>query len=180
MKYFGALLFSFLLSGCGIPAVSTNPTITQSLTITSIIPSNTPEAPKLSLLLPVGRTAIVGGNKFQVFIDSELYNPTPTYDDYGGYWIEVPYDPKINKKIVLRFTITNTNKGLYHEEGENIEKWLRPSKLIDSDNPVLVEKAKQLTSNFNTYEEKARIIHEFIIGYLKFQPYGRHYLSSAS
>ncbi len=176
----GALLFSFLLSGCGIPTVSKNPTSTQSPTINSIIPSITPEASKLSLLLPVGRTAIVGSNKYQVSVDSEQYNPTPTYDDYGGYWIEVPYDPKINNKIVLRFNISNMSKGLYREEGENIEKWLRPSKLIDSDNPVLVEKAKQLTSNFNTYEEKARIIHEFIISYLKFQPYGRHYLSSAS
>jgi len=179
-KYIVALLFSFLLSGCGIPTVSTNPTITQSPTINSIIPSNTPEAPKPSLILPVGRTAIVGGNNFQVLVDLEQYIPTPKYDDYGGYWIAVPYDPINNSKIVLRFNITKPNKELYREEGENIEKWLRPSELIDSDNPVLAEKAKQLTINHDTYAEKARSIHEFVIGYLKFQPYGRHYLSSAS
>jgi hypothetical protein len=180
IKNIGAVIFSFLLIGCGVPAVSTHPAIAQSPAIASIIPSNTPGAPKPTLLLPVGRTAIVGGNKFQVFVDSKQYTPTPTYDDYGGYWIEAPYDPKKNYKVALRFAITNTNKGLYREEGEHTEKWLTPSQLIDSDNPGLVEKANQLTGNFNTYEEKARSIHEFIIGYLTFQPYGRHYLSSAS
>jgi hypothetical protein len=113
-------------------------------------------------------------------IDSEPYDPRPTFDDYGGYWIEIPYDPQDNSKVVLRFTINSEQKGLYREESENIEKWLRSSTLIDSDNPVLVEKAKQLTVNGGTAVEKARRIHEFVIGYLTFKPYGKHYLSSAS
>jgi hypothetical protein len=128
----------------------------------------------------VGRTAVVGGNAFQVLIDSEPYDPLPAFDDYGGYWIEVPYNPQANSKVVLRFTINSEQKGLYREEGETTEKWLTPSTLVDSDNPVLVEEAKQLTANGGTASEKARSIHEFVIGYLTFKPYGRHFLSSAS
>jgi hypothetical protein len=128
----------------------------------------------------VGRTAVVGGNTFQVLIDSKPYDPQPTYDDYGGYWIKVPYNPKENSEVVLRFAINSGQKGLYREESGNIEKWLKPSALVDSDNPALIEKAKQLTMNGGTAEEKARKIYEFVIGYLTFQPYGRHYLTSAS
>jgi hypothetical protein len=153
----GAFFVSFLLVGCRTDAISTT-----------------------SLLIPVGRTAVVGSSIIQVLIDSKQYNTSPTFDDYGGYWIEVPYDPQNNLKVVLRFTINSNNKGLYHEESGNLEKWVIPSKLIDSDNPILVEKAKQLTVNNDTNMEKARSIHEFVIGLLKFQPYGKHYLSSAS
>ncbi len=184
-KMIGTVLVLLFMVGCGThavstPAVSTSATIPQSPTIQPIIPSNTPERTSRSLLLPVGRTAVVGGNTFKVLIDSEPYDPRPTFDDNGGYWIEVPYDPQDNSKVVLRFTINSKQKGLYHEESENIEKWLRPSALVDSDNPVLVEEAQRLTLNGGTAVEKARSIHEFVIGYLTFKPYGRHYLSSAS
>jgi hypothetical protein len=176
----GAVLFLFFMVGCGAPAVSTPTPIPLTPTIQPAVASSTPEGASRSLLIPVGRTAVVGGNTFQVLLDSEPYDPQPTYDDYGGYWIEVPYDPQDNSKVVLRFTINSEQKGLYHEESENIEKYLRPSTLVDSDNPALVEEAKQLTVNGGTAVEKARRIHEFVIGYLTFQPYSRHYLSSAS
>jgi hypothetical protein len=169
-KMIGAVLVLFLMVGCGAPAVSTPASISPSPT----------ERSSRSLLIPVGRTAVVGGNTFQVLIDSELYDPRPIFDIYGGYWIEVPYTPQDNSKVVLRFTINSEQKILYHEESENMEEWLRPSTLIDSDNPVLVEKVKQLTVNGGTAIERARRIHEFVIGYLTFKPYGRHYLSSAS
>jgi hypothetical protein len=175
-----AVLVSILLVGCGTHSVSTPATITLSPTIQAIIASSTPVRTSRSLLLPVGRTAVVGGNTFQVLIDSEQYDPRPTFDDYGGYWIEVPYDPRDNSKVVLRFTINSEQKGLYREESENIEKWLRPSTLVDSDNPVLVEEANRLTVESGTAAEKARKIHEFVISYLTFKPYGKHYLSSAS
>jgi hypothetical protein len=176
----GAILVLFFMAGCGAPAVSTPAPINPSPTIQLIIASRTPERSSRSLLIPVGRTAVVGGNTFQVLIDSEPYDPQPTYDDYGGYWIEVPYNTKDNSEVVLRFTIHSEQKGLYREESENIEKWLRSSTLIDSDNPVLAEEAKQLTGNGGSAVEKARRIHEFVIGYLTFKPYGRHYLSNAS
>jgi hypothetical protein len=187
VRMIGAILVLFFMVGCGAHAISTptpvSPTptlVSPTPTIQPITPSQTPERSNLSLLTPVGRTAVVGGNTFQVMIDSELYDPQPTYDDYGGYWIEVPYNPKENSKVVLRFTINSNQKVLYREKSQKIEKWLRPSQLIDSDNPTLIEKAKQLTMNGGTSEEKARRIYEFVIGYLTFQPYGRHYLTSAS
>ena len=179
-KMIGAVLVLFFMAGCGAPAVSTPAPIPLTETVQPIVASSAPEITSRSLLIPVGRTTVIGGNTFQVLIDSQPYDPQPTFDDYGGYWIEVPYTPQDNSKVVLRFTINSKQKGLYHEESEDIEKWLSPSPLIDSDNSVLVEEAKQLTANGGTASEKARSIHEFVIGYLTFKPYGRHFLSSAS
>lgn len=178
-KVISVVLVLFFTVGCGTSVVST-PTISLTPTVQPTDASYTPERTSLILLIPVGRTAVVGGNTFQVLIGSEQYDPQPTVDDYGGYWIEVPYDPQDNSKVVLRFTINSEQKGLYHENSEDIEKWLSPSTLIDSDNPALTEEAKQLTVNDSSAIEKARRIHEFVIGYLTFKPYGRHYLSSAS
>ena len=180
LKMSGTVLVIFFMVGCGAPPVSPPATLTLSPTIQPAVASSTPENTSRSLLIPVGRTAVVGGNAFQVLIDSEPYDPRPTSDDYGGYWIEVPYDTRDNSKVVLRFTINSEQKGLFHEEGENREKWLRASTLVNSDNPELIEKAKQLTVDGDTAVEKARRIHEFVIGYLTFKPYGKHYLSSAS
>jgi hypothetical protein len=173
-----AVLVLLSVVGCGGPAVSTP--ATPSPTTQPAVASPTPEAASSSLLIPVGRTAVVGGSAFQVLIDSEPYDPQLTFDDYGGYWIEVPYNLRDNAAVVLRFTIDSEQKGLYHEESDEIEEWLRPSALVDSDDPGLVEEANQLTVNGGTALEKARAIHEFVIGYLTFRPYGRHFLSSAS
>ena len=58
------------------------------------IATGTSERTEHSLLIPVGRTAVVGSNAFRVMIDSEPFDPAPVYDGYGGYWIEVPYDDR--------------------------------------------------------------------------------------
>ena len=48
---------------------------------------------------------MAGGNAFQVMIDSQPYDPQPAYDGYGGYWIEVPYEPGENMEVAVRFSI---------------------------------------------------------------------------
>jgi hypothetical protein len=179
-KAIGAVVLLLLVVSCGAPAVSTPTPVPPSPTAQPVVASCTPESTSYSLLLPVGRTAVVGGSAFEVLIDSEPYDPEPTLDAYGGYWIEVPYNPRDNSTVVLRFTINSEQKGLYREEGERAEEWLRSSALVDSDNPALVEEANQLSVDGGTAAEIARRVHEFVIGYLTFQPYGRHFLSSAS
>jgi hypothetical protein len=176
------VLIILLMVGCRANVASPSPSLYPTLTIspTAVIASSTPEKISHSLLIPVGRTAVVGGNTFQVMVDSELFDAQPSYDGYGGYWINVPFNPKNNSKVLLRFDISNEKNGLYREEDNDREKWVKPSALIDSNDPILVEKAKQLSVGADTTIEKARKIHEFVIGFLKFQPYGRHYLSSAS
>jgi hypothetical protein len=173
------LVLSFTV-GCGAPAVSLAATGAPSEAMQPSVASGTPEGTGHALIIPVGRTAVVGGNAFQVLIDSEPYDPQATFDGYGGYWIEVPFDPQNDSRVALRFTINSGQKGLYREEGEDREKWLRPSELIDSDTPALMAEAERLTVNGGTAVEKARSIHEFVIGYLTFKPYGRHFLTGAS
>jgi hypothetical protein len=170
----------FLLAGCRAPAPSPTATVNPSPTSSPAVPSSTPENTKRSLILPVGRTAVVGGNGFQVLIDGEPHDPQPAADGDGGYWIEVPYDTRENRRVALRFSIRRESKGLFRAEGENREKWLAPSALIDSDNPALIREAQRLAGDGGTAEERARKIHEFVIGHLTFQPYGRHYLTRAS
>jgi hypothetical protein len=184
LKMIGPVLILIIMVGCSSNVASPSSPLTSSPTTSPTAQmataGSTPERISRSLLIPVGRTAVVGGNTFKVMLDSEPFDPRPSFDDYGGYWIGVPFDPQNNSKVLLRFTIKNEQKGLYHEEGNNREKWLRPSELIDSDNPVLVEKAKHLTVGGGTTIEKARKIHEYVIGNLSFKPYGGHFLSSAS
>jgi hypothetical protein len=172
-------IFVFL-AGCGAHAVPPTAAIAPSPTIQPAAASRTPESAKHSLLIPVGRTAVAGGNAFQVMIDSQPYDPQPAYDGYGGYWIEVPYEPGENMEVAVRFSIHSGGQELYREEDGNREEWLRPSALIDSDDPALAEEAARLEEDGGTAVEKARRIHEFVIDFLTFQPYGRHYLASAS
>jgi hypothetical protein len=133
-----------------------------------------------SLLLPVGRSSVIGGNNFQILIDAEPYHPKETYDDYGGYWVEIPYDPLVNSEILLQITINQEQPGLYKEESNDLERWLNPSKLIDSDNSKLIEEAEMLAVDKETAVEKARSIQEFVIRHLEFKIYRNHFLYSAS
>ena len=117
-----------------------------------------------SLLIPVGRTSVVGGNSFQVLIDNELYDPRVTDDNYGGYWVEIPFDPQVNSEVLLQITVRDEPGELYREKSGDVQKWLKPSDLIDSDNPVLTEVSGTLTMDDITAIEKAQHIQRFVIG----------------
>lgn len=64
-----------------------------------------PDPVDLSPLTPVGRSAVVAGNSFQVLIDAEPYDPRVTPDNYGGYSAEIPYDPQEGLEVLLQVTI---------------------------------------------------------------------------
>jgi hypothetical protein len=150
------------------------------LTAPLLVACCAPENASHSLLLPVGRSVVVGGNTFQVLIDSEPYDPRVTYDSYGGYWAEIPYDPKENSEVLLQITIEHEQPGLYREESENLERWLSPSELIDSDDPTLIAEAEKLAVDSGTAVEKARSIQDFVIRRLEFRIYRNHFCYSAS
>jgi hypothetical protein len=133
-----------------------------------------------SLLIPVGRTSVVGGNSFQVLIDNELYDPRVTDDNYGGYWVEIPFDPQVNSEVLLQITVRDEPGELYREKSENLQKWLNPSELIDSDDPALIAVAETLTLDDNTALEKAQHIQRFVIGYLEFRNFMNHFSYKAS
>jgi len=133
-----------------------------------------------SLLIPVGRSAVVGGSSFQVLIDGKPYDPQVTYDDYGGYWIDVPYNPQENSEVTLRITIEAEQPGLYREESQDLQRWLAPSELVDSDNSMLVAQAQKLTANTLSANEKAQSIQRFVIGHLEFRIFSGHFRHKAS
>jgi len=133
-----------------------------------------------SLLIPVGRTSVVGGNSFQVLIDNELYDPRVTDDSHGGYWVEVPFDPQVNSEVLLQITLNNEPRELYREENGDLQKWLKPSDLIDSDDPNLAAVAEMLTMDDITAMEKAQHIQRFVIGTLEFRNFMNHFNYKAS
>ena len=128
----------------------------------------------------MGRSAVVGGNTFQVLIDTEPYDPQVTYDNYGGYWIEIPYDLQENSEVLLRIAVEDERAGLYREQSEDLQRWLSPSELIDSDNPALTAEAEKLTVDSTSAIEKARRIQRFVIGHLEFTNYINHFRDKAS
>lgn len=150
------------------------------LTVLLLVACGAPENASHSLLIPVGRSAVVGGNTFQVLIDTEPYDPHVTYDDYGGYWIEVPYDLQENSEVLLRITVEDERAELYREQSEDLQRWLSPSELIDSDNPALTAEAEKLTVDSTSAIEKARRIQRFVIGHLEFKHYMNHFRYKAS
>lgn len=155
---------------------------TASLLLTALllVACCAPESASRSLLIPVGRSAVVGGNTFQVLIDSEPNDPQATYDNYGGYWAEIPYDPQENSEVLLQITIEHEQPGLYREESEDLQRWLSPSELIDSDNSALIAEAEKLTVGSDSAVEKARSIQRFVIDHLEFRIYRDHFRYKAS
>lgn len=150
------------------------------LAVSLLIACGRPENVNRTLLIPVGRSAVVGGNVFQFLIDSETYDPQVTYDNYGGFWAEIPYDPQENLEVLLQITVEREQPGLYREGGEDLERWLSPSELIDSDNAALITEAEKLTVDGDRAVEQARRIQRFVIDHLDFKVYRDHFRDKAS
>jgi hypothetical protein len=150
------------------------------LTFSLLVACGAPESASHSLLIPVGRSAVIRGNTFQVLIDTEPYDPQVIYDNYGGYWIEIPYDLQEDSEILLRITTEDESAALYREESDDLQRWLSPSGLIDSDNPALTAEAEKLTVDSSSAIEKAQRIQRFVISHLKFINFTNHFRYKAS
>jgi hypothetical protein len=154
--------------------------ITLLLTVPLLVASCTPESPSHSIVIPVGRSAVVEGHTFEILIDADPYKPQVSSDNYGGYWAEIPYDPQKNSEVLLTITIENKQSDFYRDESAEREIWLSPSKLINSDHPALISQAKALAMDSDTVIEKARGIQDFVIRHLEFRIYRNHFIESAS
>lgn len=149
-------------------------------TVTLLVACGKPEGENHSLLIPIGRSSVIGGNTFQVLIDNELYDPQVIDDNFGGYWMEIPYDPQENSEVLLQITVGDEQGKLSREKSENLENWLSPSELIDSDDPNLIAVAEKLTKDVSSAAEKAQKIQRFVIGYLEFRNFINHFQYKAS
>jgi transglutaminase-like putative cysteine protease len=133
-----------------------------------------------TIMIPIGRTVLSGENDFSFTVDGEPIDVSVVYDEYGGYWAEIPFDLERNEEIVFQVTRVRGSIGLFEEPGDDPSRWLEPSPLIDSDDSVLSELASELTADVDTNDEKARIISDFVIAHLRFEPFLGHFLFSAS
>lgn len=137
-------------------------------------------AKEQALVIPIGRSVVVGESTFEVFVDAEPYAPAVTHDGYGGYWIRVPVDALEKPVVVLQIMRKNESLTLTYEEDEDLQRWLTPSEYIDSDHPAIVEKADELTRDRGGASEKARAIYDFLRRDLAFKIYRDHFRLKAS
>ncbi|MBN1200576.1 MAG: transglutaminase domain-containing protein [Anaerolineae bacterium] len=176
-------LMTLLLVGCGPAGIGGVALPLLSLFFT--LPTQTAEQPTLSpgveydLLIPVGRTLVDGASSFEILVDSEPYEPALVYDEFGGYWARVPFEAA-TIDVVLHITRTAEAFDPYHEPGGDVQRWLAPSDLIDSDNPTLVDKVSELVQETGTTLDKAKSIQRFVMAHLEFRHYKGHDRYSAS
>lgn len=155
--------------------------ISSALLLTTCgAPDSSHTKPQPALLIPVGRTSVTGAGAFKVLVDSESYEPEIEYDGYGGYWARVPVDLQGDAQISIQFTIVDKSPEMFQEEDKDMEKWLLPSTLINSDDAVLTEKARELTEGIDGTIDKASRIHAFVIDHLEFELILGHFRFSAS
>lgn len=53
-------------------------------------------------------------------------------------------------------------RNIYENREVSTDLWLDPSEYIDIDNPVIIEKAEELTAGLQTQDEKIRAILDFV------------------
>jgi len=74
---------------------------------------------------------------------------------------------------VLSFSITYTVNssliGSYNKNSELYLKYTQPEELIESDNHEIIEEAREITRGVSDPHAKARLIYNFVVGYLQYE-----------
>lgn len=141
--------------------------------VTGCAPAEKPE-----LLIPIGRLRDTG--EVRAAINSEPFDPRILDDGYGGQWLGIPLE-RLHKRDRVTVTFVKTGDRILSGE-DRIEtgRWTEPSPYIDSDNPKLRQKAKELTAGCQGADEKAGKILEYVVHEIAFQLYPGMHRSTAS
>ena len=117
----------------------------------------------------------IGSGDFVQYQDDEYLTISPNPDDiiedkFGNKYVYynlsglrpgAKFSVVVKRKISLKTYIESIPQRT-NSEIEGVEKYLLPQKLIDSDNAVIVAKAKELTEDIASDYKKAEAIFEFI------------------
>jgi hypothetical protein len=125
------------------------------------------------LFIPIGRS-FLGKSEYVLFLNDHAYDAEKFYDGLGGYWLKIPLKQIKNKsKIKIQYTRKRDETPvLFHESSIDNDRWIKPSGLIDSDNPDIAKKANEIINgcvNCQTNVVKAQQIQNFVIHYMTFK-----------
>jgi transglutaminase-like putative cysteine protease len=131
-----------------------------------------------TLLVPIGRYAVVGVNEYAVFVDGVPADPGLQSDGLGGYWTSVRYDPSTDSQVTVRFITTGASPGADATSMQH--DWLAPSRYIDADDEQLVRAALDATGPYVSVLDRTAALQAFVAETLDFRVYEGHPLAAAS
>ncbi len=110
---------------------------------------------------PIGRLQHKA-NDVSILINGVSEDIEVITDEHSGSWFKVPLDV-LPEKITITIVLKKSDKtGTLRREETRRDAWLTPSDLVDSDNPLIGKKAKELTRGMTTQSEKVQSILEFV------------------
>ncbi|MEM0008318.1 MAG: transglutaminase-like domain-containing protein [Candidatus Bathyarchaeia archaeon] len=116
-----------------------------------------------------------------------LYNVKPTSgynllaDDSGNIYIcwknfviqpSQTFTVELDYRVLsfsLTYTVNSSMIGSYNESSELYIKYTQPEELIESDREKIVGKAQEITQGIEDPFVKARLIYNFVVGYLRYE-----------
>jgi transglutaminase-like putative cysteine protease len=136
------------------------------------------EAVADTLWIPIGRSAVVAGNEYAVFVDGVRVEPRIEEDGFGGYWACVGYEPGEDSEVTVRFVTCETSSAV---DSTSIEHdWLAPSRYIDSEDELLAIVGLRATEPYACAVDRAVALQAFVADKLDFRIYENHSLDPAS
>ena len=130
------------------------------------------------ILVPVGRSAVVGPNRFEAIIDDD-WSGSVVADGRGGYWLSLDPIPADGASLVLRMTVDSSpTQSLGRDLGSH--DWLAPTALIDSAHPAITSTSRSIAEHHVSAVDKATAIHAHIASTLTWRRYPRHQDDPAS
>lgn len=129
---------------------------------------------------PIGRS-FFNESTVTTFINDSVRSPKIVNDSCGGYWLQ--FDKSLltaGDFIQIRFTRKNENLKLYSDEFGLRPEWIESSTFIDSHNEKLATKAREITQNLTSIEEKADALRQFVTNHIELKIYKNSFLELAS
>lgn len=132
------------------------------------------------MAIPVWRSYL-SASSVDVYIADKVQECEFSFDSCGGYWIFIHKSLLSDgDQIRIRYTRRQEDLNLFPEIVGDKADWLSPSRLIDSDHEVLMERAEELCVGLNTRLEKARAIHNYVYNHVALKIYWDASLDKAS
>ncbi len=131
------------------------------------------------MLIPLGRSSVVGPNRYGVSVDGEPWDGPVIADGYGGYWLDASAVAADGSTLVLQITVVDGSVAPADLHDSALE-WLEPSSLIDSDHPTVTAMAARITAHSNSRAAAAEAIHAHLHSTLTWSRNRDHHTDPAS
>ena len=122
--------------------------------------SGSSPSPAAYVLVPVGRSPDISGNRIQVLVNGESLPHAMVSDQFGGVWLRLPR-VGADTTVVVRIVVEEPSRPP-RSAGDAARGLLSPSELIDSGHPAIVETAARITAATPSAAGKSSAIHDHL------------------